>query len=344
MLHKKIVLNGPTSPVGSVCNEAKHRTKPNDIRNGQSLPRDKAIIPPDAQDPLDAPAPPHAFPSTYPPPSRYKPFSENITLQSHFWRKQSLPVRSLSATSVSDLVEMFSQLSVRDDYDHRPQMHSTRPSEIGAAIVSTVIKPFSAPLFAACQPVKFVAKAAFAPFPTVPAPRTPLHPFRTPSPQAQPFTLIPSSIQQTSKSRRKVAPLPKRTPQVSTKIKQDLTLSTPDYSNHRSPCSSVRSSSSELSPSVASSPEVGSPLLLSLPGEVSLVGESRLPTGEDVFGSLTAESPSGKLRSNSSLVSDHMRSTISEISISQGNPSAIVRTIRRAVPPPYTRLPLCIGS
>lgn len=333
---KETVLNLARFPVDSRRDVAKQCMKQNDgsdICSGQLPSQGQAMTSSGVQIPLDAPAPPYAFPSTYPPPPGYKPFQDNSSLRSHslLWRRRLSSVRSpsLHSTTVSDLAEMFSQLSVRDNHGHQFQhVPSARTQEIGAAVSSITVKPFSAPLFATCRPVEFVTKAVFVPLPTVPAPPTLLHPFRTPSPQAQLVTLIPSTVQKTPRHGRKVAPLPKRLPQVSIKTKHNLMLSTLDYSDHRSrsSASSVRSSSSELSPSVATTPEVGSPFL---PDKVSPTRESR--NSED-------------LRPDSFSASNHIHSAISEILVPQGNSSAIMRVMRRAVPPPRARLPLCVGS
>lgn len=297
---------------------------------------------------MDAPASPHAIPLIYPPSPRHKHIPENSLLQSHLlpWRRRPSVVcsPSLAATSVLDLIEMFSKLNIRDD--QRRPMHSIHIPEIGAAVASITVKPFSAPLFAFCGPVSFVTKAALDPLPTVPAPRTPLHPFRAPSPGAQPVTLIPSNIRKASKTGRKVAPLPRRIPQVSIKSKQNLMRSIPDYSSYRSLSSgsSARSSSPELSLSVATTPEVGSPFPLSLSDESPPVQESHLPTDHGVFGGLAADRLSGELWLNPSSASNPTPHTIPEISVSQATSSTIMRAMRKAAPPSHARLPLCVGS
>ncbi|KAI5980668.1 hypothetical protein EDD15DRAFT_2346126 [Pisolithus albus] len=345
---RKTVSNAATFPMGSPCNGTK-QCADHGVRNGQSPPRCKAMVdkvPSVMQDPLDAPAPPHAFPSTYPPSPRYQPFPGSSTLQSHLlpWRRRPSPVRSPSpvATSISDLVEMFLRLSVRDDHSHCQQQHSFHTPTIGAAVSAITTKPLSAPLFATCGPVEFVTKTAFVPLPVVPAPIL-LHPFETPSPQARPVTLIPSSVQKASKHGRKVAPLPKRLPQVSIKTKHGSMRPTPDYSNHRcqSSASSVRSSSSESSPSVATTPEVGSPSLLD---EVSPIRGSRHPIDQEGFETAAADSLSREHLFEPSSVSDPIYSTISENSVRQGNSNAIMRAMRRAIPPRHARFPLCVGS
>lgn len=302
---KKTVFSGATCPMGSPCDGTKQYAG-HGVRNDQSPPRCNAMAPSVMQHPLDAPAPPHAFPSTYPPPPRYKPFSENSTLQSRSlpWYRLPSPVRSpsLPATSMSDFVEMFSRLSVRDDHSHRQQQHSLHTPKLGAAVSAITVKPFSAPLFATCRTAEFITKAALVPLPAVPAP-TLSQPFGTPSLQAQPVTLIPSSVQMTPKRGRKVAPIPKRLPQDSIKTKHGLMRSTPDYSNHRcqSSGSSVRSSSSESSPSVATTPEVGSP---SLPDEVSPIQGSHRPIDWEGFETAAADSLSREHLFESSSVSD----------------------------------------
>lgn len=325
-----------TSPVDSrrdVTQPCTKRNDDSDVRSGQVLSQGKDLVSSDVHITLDAPAPPYAFPSIYPPPPRYKPFQDNSTLQSHLlpWRRRLSSAQSPSphSTTLSDLIEMFSQLSVRDKHGHQCQhVRSAHTEEIGAAVSSITVKPFSAPLFAICRPVEFVTKAAPVPLPTVPAPPTLLHPFRTPSPQAHPVTLIPSNVQKMSTRRRKVAPLPRRLPPASIESQHNPMRSTPRYFNHRSPSSDScsRSSSSELSSSVATTPEVGLPCL---PAEMSPTREFCIPE---------------KLRHDSSLASNHIHTTISEILGPQANSSAIMRVMRRAVPSPHARPPLCVGS
>ncbi|KAI5981794.1 hypothetical protein F5J12DRAFT_777028 [Pisolithus orientalis] len=336
-LLKKPLLDGTTLSQGTPCDQVKQHLKRNEVCNRLSTLRGEAI------DPFDAPAPPHAFPSTYPPPPRCEPFLENSVLQSHLlpWQRRPSPVRSspLEVMSMSGLMEIFSKLSVRDD--HGRQCQQTRPAhtlEIGAAVASITVKPFAAPLFATCRTAGFTTKPPLILLPSVLAPRDRLRPFRTLSPRSRPVTLIQPSLQAPFKGGRKIAPLPKRVPQTSTR---NLPHSTPDSLGRHRPSSgsSMRSSSSESSSPAATTPEaVSSPL--PQPVELSTFREPLPSIGLDDFNDL-AKHPLKDLRLDPSPALHSTPNVISQFLISQDN-HTIMQAMQKTVSPPHTRLPLRI--
>ncbi|KAF8846027.1 hypothetical protein BDN67DRAFT_1006520 [Paxillus ammoniavirescens] len=166
---------------------------------------------------LDSPAPPHAFPSTYPPACSYDPFPKTNG-QYRFAKPEwmRLPACSIkqraSTVDLTEVIELFSQLNVRGDSSHRSRKDQLAHVSL-AATESITVKPYPAPLPA------FVPKHVEAylpichPLPTIPASSSQLHVFRSPSPLSHPTTLVPPRLEQAKSFRhRKLAPLPRRLP------------------------------------------------------------------------------------------------------------------------------------
>lgn len=156
---------------------------------------------------------------------------------------------------------MFSQLNVRDETNtHSRLRHSS--TGVGAALSSITVRPISAPLAAAVGPVVIMTKPPLVSLPTIPAPRSRLHPFPTPSPQCPSVTLIPTDHQIGHRTgQRKISSLPRRALRACYSDRQTTSPSSPGLQTDNlfsSPQRSVRSVSSErcLSSSGITTPEV----------------------------------------------------------------------------------------
>lgn len=160
---------------------------------------------------LVRPAPPHAFPSPYPPTCPYNPFPMNhdcLVFDRSEWIR--LPSASTSPTprttaDVDTLVELFSQLNVRDDSS---QSRRSR-CDTFAAILAITVRPPCAPHPALISQSTLIPRYMPKKLRTVPAPSTRLNVFSTPSPQSQHTTLIPESS--VDKKKRNLSQLPRRT-------------------------------------------------------------------------------------------------------------------------------------
>ena len=159
---------------------------------------------------------------------------------------------------------MFSQLNVRDESNTQSRRkHSS--AGVGAAVSSITVKPLSAPLATAVRPIVVATRPPPVSLPMTPAPHSRLHPFRTPSPQCPPVTLIPADCRIVHKvSERKILPLPRRSPHVRCSGRQSTSPSTLDFQTEHDSLSSssrrsVRSVSSE---SYSSSPGFTTPEVL----------------------------------------------------------------------------------
>ncbi|KII94102.1 hypothetical protein PLICRDRAFT_416035 [Plicaturopsis crispa FD-325 SS-3] len=189
---------------------------------------------PEAVDVLNTPAPPHAFPTTYPPPPELNPFPIKSGVRNFpapEWRRRpaTKPIKH-APVDIAKLTDAFAKMqvkytnfarTVRKDKDNiRGKKRRTTPPvakpdrAAATAAITTQVPP--APLPAFVRRTEFLAprRQRPVPAPTVPAPASRLHPFRSPSPMAQPATLVPSARLEadTPTPRRKVAGLPKRTP------------------------------------------------------------------------------------------------------------------------------------
>ena len=173
-------------------------------------------------------SPPHAFPSSYPPTCHYDPFpckTGHVCFNKPEWRrvpdgKPPLPL----LTSIDDLVERFSRLSVRDGalFKGSPKLQSH------AATVAITVIPSPAPhpsliVRKYTQPTNIVRLR-----PPVRALVSCSKAFQSPSPTSTPVTLIPS-LTSPNKSglpgKRKTAPLPQHFPGRMRNIHRDTTPS-----------------------------------------------------------------------------------------------------------------------
>ncbi|KII94099.1 hypothetical protein PLICRDRAFT_171775 [Plicaturopsis crispa FD-325 SS-3] len=189
---------------------------------------------PEAVDVFNTPAPPHAFPTNYPPPPELNPFPIKSGVRNFpapEWRRRlaTKPIKH-APVDIAKLTDAFAKMqvkytnfarTVRKDKDNiRGKKRRTTPPvakpdrAAATAAITTQVPP--APLPAFVRRTEFLAprRQRPVPAPTVPAPASRLHPFRSPSPTAQPATLVPSARleAETPTPRRKVAGLPKRTP------------------------------------------------------------------------------------------------------------------------------------
>ena len=183
-------------------------------------------------------APPHAFPSSYPPSCHYDPFpckSGSVYLGKPEWRRipHGQPLLPPS-TSIDDLVERFSHLNVRDGTQPRgsPELQSH------AATVAITVIPSRAPhpsliVRKHIQPANIVLL-----HPSVRAPVSCSKGFQSPSPTSQPVTLIPLSVPPNKSElsrRRKTAPLPQHFPGRRRNICRDTTPSESSSTSSSSP-------------------------------------------------------------------------------------------------------------
>ncbi|KAJ6621171.1 hypothetical protein B0H10DRAFT_1945545 [Mycena sp. CBHHK59/15] len=162
----------------------------------------------DTSDVLNPPAPRHAFPTPF---SRGRHMVSTITWTQEFsfltpeWpRKASAASPAVRAVNIDDMVAAFAGMHVFMG----PPVHSPFPNGQNAARSAITVIP-------SCAPHPALVRDKFVPAPvvaatglnTVPAPRTRQHPFRSPSPSAQPATLVISTTR-----RKKAAGPPRRTP------------------------------------------------------------------------------------------------------------------------------------
>lgn len=205
-------------------------------------------------------APPHAFPSSYPPTCHYDPFpckSGPVYFGKPEWRriphgKPLLP----PSTSIDDLVERFSHLNVRDGTQSRgsPKLQSH------AATVAITVIPSRAPhpsliVRKYIQPANIVLL-----HPSVRAPVSRSKGFQSPSPTSKPVTLIPLSVPPNKNEfpgKRKTAPLPQRFPCRRRNICRDTTL--PESSSMSSSSPRLFSTDSESHCSLSSASPLSTP-------------------------------------------------------------------------------------
>ncbi|KAN0100306.1 hypothetical protein V8E55_000290 [Tylopilus felleus] len=206
-------------------------------------PVTKSTSPPNVQstplhDVLGAAAPPHAFPTAYPPICEYDPFPSVPTFVSPEWPRRSVPSSERARQSVVDidkLTEQFSRLNVWDDTLTRSRRKAGKVTCDGsAATLAITVKPSPAP-HPACIRTAVVSTPPRITFRSIPATASSLHVFRSPSPDSPMTTLVATSCQ------RKIASLPKRIPS-----RPPFTLdqeTSESFINSRSFASSSRSSS-----------------------------------------------------------------------------------------------------
>lgn len=199
-------------------------------------------------------APLHAFPSPYPPVSvcAYQPFpleSRSQMFSAFQWKR--LPNYTTSSQplkiDISDLVERFALLSVRDTYSKRSQRNCGGMHDSTAATFFITITPPPAPHPALVKPMTAISSfARRSPFPIVrvsqPTSQVFINPMASPIPNSP-----PSHSENDISSRRKVSPLPKRYSRQSHLPCRNVTPATSDVSSSTpSPCSSLRSLSDSL--------------------------------------------------------------------------------------------------
>nr|QQL12046.1 mating-type protein HD2.2 [Hypsizygus marmoreus] len=181
------------------------------------------LVPPsasssDSADILSIPAPPHAFPTCYPPRCDYKPFptkAEGFSFPASVWRRMPATSRPLTAPiDFEDFTLDFSlKLILREPPSRKERRKATDGSSPAPWFAWRHTIPPSAPHPSLVRVSSAATLRCMLPvLPSIVAPSSRLHPFRSPSPCAQPATLVPPQQQTSSPTRRKVAHLPNRTP------------------------------------------------------------------------------------------------------------------------------------
>lgn len=182
-----------------------------------SLDRSSALCAGTRNDPLDCRTTPHAFPTPYPPSCSYDPFpAKSGSFVSHFWlRSPSTTIRT-TTVDVDSLTDQFSRLNIKDSRGGTTQ--SSRSRDLSSAILAFTTRPFPAPLPSFIPSESRTRLKPRSPLPTIPAPRSPHGVFNSP-PGARLLTLVPletpgiGRLNVNATRMRKVAPLPRRTPQ-----------------------------------------------------------------------------------------------------------------------------------
>lgn len=165
---------------------------------------------------LDGPAPPHAFPTPYPPSCSYDPFPTiSWTFSSRHWlRSPSTTIRA-ATIDVDTLVDLFSQLNVKDSRGG-PVQTSGFPEPSSGRLAFTT-RPLPAPLPSLISKQSRSSPRRYPPLPVIRAPDSRCHVFQPSSCEVSLLTLVPSTTQMTVravknvKSTCTVAPLPQRT-------------------------------------------------------------------------------------------------------------------------------------
>ncbi|KAH7907999.1 A mating type protein [Hygrophoropsis aurantiaca] len=233
----------------------KERAKSVEPEQHQSIPEKM-----DGPSVLDRSAPPHAFPSAYPPICDYNPFPVNDGVY-HFeapqWprRPSSAPVNRQPAIPMDLFIEKFAHLHVRDATTGRSRQNSQTPVSVlytGANSFATnltfsiVAPPAPHPAFIPQSTLTHTSPVH--PLPVIAAPTSRLHVFNTPSPQSRLATLVPAAETETparkKAGRRKIAALPRRIPQGTSIAHRGVTPAASEASvSSPSPSTSSRSPS-----------------------------------------------------------------------------------------------------
>jgi hypothetical protein len=204
----------------------------------QSVVMPRYLRNPHALDAFNVAAPPHAFPIHYPPSCDYDPFPVKhgkFTFPAPLWmRKPATSLVQRSAIDIDDFCDDFGKLSVREGPRRhsrkripspglpvKPRRTSTPPPKpdrsAATRAITTIPPPAPHPAFLRTSiPLRVTPPPPVPILPAVPASCSRMHAFHSPSPQSPPATLMPptqlASVVKKSAGRRKVAPLPKRTP------------------------------------------------------------------------------------------------------------------------------------
>ncbi|KAF8560027.1 hypothetical protein OG21DRAFT_1492445 [Imleria badia] len=183
-------------------------------------------------------SPPHAFPSSYPPTCHDDPFpckSGPVCFSKPEWRrapdgKPRLPL----STSIDDLVERFSHLSVRDGTHAKgsPKLQSH------AATVAITVIPSRAPHPSLIVRKYSQSRSIVQLRPSVRAPVSCSKAFQSLTPASKSVTLVPLSIPPNKSKlpgKRKTAPLPQRFPGRMRNTRRDTTPSESSSTSSSSP-------------------------------------------------------------------------------------------------------------
>nr|WDY60859.1 HD MAT HD2 protein [Rhizopogon vinicolor] len=223
-LKKKSAAEGATLPLDTLYQRMEKFIVPEgkEVHTSHSSPPDSTgneedempSVADSRHNPLESPAPLHAFPSTYPPSCSYDPFPSrngvtNFGAPKWLRRPMNTPVRH-SPLDIDGFIDQFSRMNILDDSSSRLRGKGDSFSAVAAI---TVIPP-PAPHPALIRGTLANITAVCGSLPSIPATASRRHVFNTPSPQSRPVTLIPTSETPTTQKtrRRKVAPLPKRVP------------------------------------------------------------------------------------------------------------------------------------
>ncbi|KAF8054201.1 hypothetical protein FPV67DRAFT_1553160 [Lyophyllum atratum] len=256
-----------------------------DVEDTQSTPA--RSWGPTAPNLLNPPRPLHAFPSLYPPRFDYDPFpckEGTFKFPPPVWfRKPATTHRAVKIPiDMDDFIADFNtKLHMR-----APVSMTRHSSSARSWCDSRVTVLPSAPHPALVRSIKPLPSLYTSRLPTVPASSSRLHPFRSPSPSSQPTTLVPPHPSNNTPMRRKVAPLPKRTPK---NVSIAHRRGSPANSD-ASPAPSRSSSSSSRTPSFGS--DASSDQRPSSSSGSSNSSSSTPATPEMPYASLSGDSPS----------------------------------------------------
>nr|WDY60863.1 HD MAT HD2 protein [Rhizopogon salebrosus] len=256
VLKKKPVAEGATLPLDTLYQRMEKYVVPEgrEVHTSHSASHDSATgeedgissVSDNQHNPLEPLAPPHVFPSEYPPSCPYDPFPSrdgvtNFGTPKWLRRPMNTPVQH-TPLDIDALIGRFSRMDILDDSSSRVR----GKGDSFAAVAAITVIPPSAPHPALIRGIVTDVTAVCGTLRSVPATASRRHVFNTPSPQSRPVTLIPTSenpITQKTR-RRKVAPLPKRVPHGNSISHREVT---PDISEASvaspSPSSPSRSSS-----------------------------------------------------------------------------------------------------
>lgn len=220
---KKCSAHDATLPMDSSCTRMKRCTvekdRPASLAKVHTPSSGYAVVPrASAGDKLlDAPTPPHAFPTPYPPSCSYDAFPADLgTFPSHCWlRSRSTMIRT-TTVDVDALAGLFSQLNIKDSHGGTPQI--SRRHELSLPGLAFTTRPLSAPLPSFVSSEPRLPPKRYPLLPVIRAPHWRRRVFKSPGPKALPLTLVPLATAEKGKTAKNVtsrcnfAPLPRRTP------------------------------------------------------------------------------------------------------------------------------------
>nr|QQL12049.1 mating-type protein HD2.1 [Hypsizygus marmoreus] len=206
-------------------------------------------------------APCHAFPMIYPPTCDYDPFpikAGKFSFPKPDWVRRPATTRPRKlALDMEDFILDFAMKLVIREPASRKQKHKGAISASAPwfSATHTTVSPAPHPALVRATRPAHPPPGFTAPLPTVNAPSSRLHPFRSPSPFSHPETLasLTHASPQDNSNRRKVARLPRRTPKHASLSHRGVSPTTSDASPSPSPSRSFSSRTSSFSSDTSSS-------------------------------------------------------------------------------------------